>query len=155
MELLFCWEAIPPRHNGTASLQNTFTPRNSMHFFHHCGKCLRFYLHMISITLHSLSCNDFLSGKEPHLAMQIDNDQWQLSDLRHLIKAFRTLLEQIVLVFFSLFLAGGLETLKLTFFGNKYSKLFCPQCVKLKCSHTHFEHIFNLSHTHRHIYMPN
>lgn len=86
---------MAPHHSRIPLLQGT-----ACIFFHHCGKCLRFYFHMISITLHSLSCNDFLSGKEPHLAMQIYNDQWQLSDLHHLIKAFRTLLEQIVLVFF-------------------------------------------------------
>lgn len=48
-------------------------------------------------------------------------------------------------MFFLSFLAGGLKTLKFNFFGNKYSILFCPQCVKLKRPHTHFEHIFNRS----------
>lgn len=149
MELLFCREVIQPRHNGTASFQNTFTWRNSMiFFFHHCGKCLRFCFHMISIKPHSLSSNDFLSAKEPQLAMQIHNDQWQVSDLHHLVKVLWTLGASNAYVF-SLLLAGGLKTLKLNFFGSKYSVV---QCVKLKRPRTHFEHILNLSHTHKHFY---
>lgn len=52
-----------------------------------------FSAHMMSITPHSLILNVFQSGKEPHLAMQIYNEQWRRFDLCHLVKILWTLLE--------------------------------------------------------------
>lgn len=94
------------RSNTAEAQWHSITPEylysNERHAFlpHHSGKCLRFYSLIISVTLYSLNFNDFLSGKEPDLAMQIYNEQWQLSDLRHLVKILWTLLERMVLFFF-------------------------------------------------------
>lgn len=136
------WHSITPEYLYSNE-QRAFLP-------HRSGKCLRFYSLIISVTLYSLNFNDFLSGKEPHLAMQIYNEQWQLSDLRHLVKILWTVLERIVL------LGRRPWNLRIDFFGNKYSKLFCSQCVYLKSylfSNLDFFFIFHLSNTRRDIYM--
>lgn len=76
------------RLHGTTSVQTTFTPKDGTHSFFQVvpdwtSVIISAHWRMvISITPHSLE------GKEPHLAMQIYNEQWQRSNLCHLIKNY-------------------------------------------------------------------